>query len=99
VVLAEGPVDNNEKGRIYYYLRMGLPTVCERPVENHSLIDKTGHGIVVDYGDVEAMADAAARLVARPPRNPGLADFMVTNHSWDVRAVAYDSLRAHVKIG
>ena len=94
VVLAEGPADNNEKSRIYYYLRMGLPTVCERPVENHSLLEETGHGIVVAYGDVAAMADAVAELVARPPRTPGLADFMVAHHSWDVRAGAYDALSA-----
>jgi hypothetical protein len=96
VVLAEGPVDNNEKSRIYYYLRMGLPTVCERPVANHTLVDATGHGLVVDYGSVEAIADAAAQLVARPPWTPGLADFMVTHHSWDVRAASYDALHAHV---
>jgi glycosyltransferase involved in cell wall biosynthesis len=92
VVLAEGPQDKNEKSRIYYYLRSGLPTVCERPVDNRSLVEETGHGIVVDYDDVEAMVDAAAGLVARPPRTPGLVDFMITHHSWDVRAAVYDAL-------
>ena len=92
VALAEGPADNNEKGRIYYHLRVELPTVCERPVENHTLIEKTGHGAVVDHDDVEAMAEAASGLVARPPATPGLADFMVAHHSWDVRTAAYDAL-------
>jgi glycosyltransferase involved in cell wall biosynthesis len=92
VVFAEGPADNNEKSRIYYYLRTALPVVCERPVENHSLVEETGHGVVVPYDDVSTMAAAVAELVARPPRTPGLAELMVAGHSWDVRASVYDAL-------
>jgi hypothetical protein len=96
VVFAEGPTDNNEKSRIYYYLRMALPVVCEGPIENHSLVEDTGHGVVVPYDDVSTMVAAVAELVARPPRTPGLVELMVARHSWDVRAAVYDALPASV---
>ena len=94
VVFAEGPADNNEKSRIYHYLRAGLPIVCERPVENHSLVEETGHGLVVPYDDVTTMADAVADLVARPPRTPGLGEQIAARHSWDARVRVYDALPA-----
>ncbi|MEO7117395.1 MAG: hypothetical protein ABIZ34_00325, partial [Candidatus Limnocylindrales bacterium] len=34
VVLAHGPVQDNESSKIYYELRAGLPVICERPVPN-----------------------------------------------------------------
>ena len=42
VVLAQGPAQDNESSKIYYYLRTGLPVVCERPVPNAWLIEETG---------------------------------------------------------
>ena len=94
VVLAQGPVQDNESSKIYYYLRTGLPVVCERPVPNAWLLEETRHGALVDYDDVEALAEAASSLAARPPRTSGVIDYMIERHSWDVRAALYDHVLA-----
>jgi hypothetical protein len=94
IVLAQGPVQDNESSKIYYYLRTALPIACERPVPNASLIPETGHGILVDYDDVPALADAAARLAASPPLTNGLVDHVIRRHSWDARAALYDGVLA-----
>jgi hypothetical protein len=51
------------------------------------IITRTGHG-------VPALADAAAELARQPPPADGIADDMVTHHSWDVRAAQYDPVFA-----
>jgi hypothetical protein len=52
---------------------------------------------VTPYDDVEAMAEAAAALAARPPDGRGVIDWMITEHSWDARAALYEPLlRAEV---
>jgi hypothetical protein len=90
VVLAQGPVQDNESSKIYYYLRTGLPVVCERPVPNAWLVERSGHGALTPYDDVEAMA--AAALAARPPDGRGVIDWMIAEHSWDARAALYEPL-------
>jgi glycosyltransferase involved in cell wall biosynthesis len=97
LVLAQGPVQDNESSKIYYYLRTALPVVCEHPVPNAELITRTGHGTLVDYGDVTAFADAAAALARRPPAADGIADYMVAHHSWDARAAVYDPVFARAR--
>jgi hypothetical protein len=90
IVLAQGPVQDNESSKLYYYLRTGLPVVCERPVPNAWLIETTGLGAVVDFGDAEKLADSAAALARTRPRVDGVVQHMVRNHSWDARAALYD---------
>ena len=34
IVLAQGPVQDNESSKIYYYLRTGMPVICEDSVPN-----------------------------------------------------------------
>jgi len=97
LVLAQGIVQDNESSKIYYYLRTGLPVVCERPVPNSWLVDRTGHGAIVDYDDVEAIADATVRLSSSPPSQNGIADYIVREHSWDRRAAAYAPIFAQMK--
>jgi len=92
IVLAQGPVQDNESSKIYYYLRTGLPVVCERSVPNSWLISETGLGALVDYGDNNAFVEAARALVTHPPCNTGVEEYLVKNHSWDVRAALYDSV-------
>jgi hypothetical protein len=96
LVMAQGLQQDNESSKIYYYLRTGLPVVCERPVPNAGLIAETGHGALVDFGDVQGAAAAAARLAATPPSADGLPGFMVTHHSWDARAALYAPILASV---
>lgn len=94
LVLAQGVKQDNESSKIYYYLRTALPIVCERPVPNAWLITETDHGTLVDYDDVDALSDAAVKLVAAPPAVNGLPEYMVRHHSWDVRAALYDPVMA-----
>jgi glycosyltransferase involved in cell wall biosynthesis len=96
LVLAQGPAQDNESSKIYYYLRTGLPVVCEQPVPNSGLIEETGHGVLVDYDDVAGLAEAVADLVAHPPEGHGLVDYMLKSHSWDTRAALYGPLLARV---
>ena len=92
IVFAQGPVQDNESSKIYYYLRTGLPVICEESVPNHSLIEDTGCGAVVPYGDIEAMAEATSdQLWASRDANQ-IAQYMVAMHSWDRRAALYDQV-------
>jgi len=97
LVLAQGPVQDNESSKIYYYLRTGLQVVCERPVPNAWLLETTAMGAIVDYDDVEGLAESAARLASSPPRVEGVGESMVLHHSWDVRARLYDALFAEAR--
>ncbi len=90
IVLAQGPVQDNESSKIYYYLRTGLPVICESSVPNLAIIEETGCGAIVPYGDIAAMADAAAAQISIRHDAARIADYMVTNHSWDARAALYD---------
>jgi len=89
LVLAQGQVQDNESSKIYYYLRTGLPVVCERPVPNRWLIEQTGLGALVDYQNDEALVDAALSMAFDPPQNHGVEQYTVENHSWDARAALY----------
>jgi hypothetical protein len=93
VALAQGPVQHNESSKLYYYLRAGLPVVSEAPIPNNHLIDATGLGSVVPFGDTMQMAEmleraagASAALKARAMQH------MVDQHTWDSRARVYQPL-------
>jgi len=94
IVFAEGPVQDNESSKLYYYLRTGLPVVCERPAPNAWLIETTGLGAVVDFGAIDQLADAAVALAHERPRVDGVVQHMVRYHSWDARAALYDQVFA-----
>lgn len=91
VALAQGAVQDNESSKLYYYLRTGLPVVCEASVPNAWIVTDTRHGAVVAYDDrdVGPLADAAASLVARPPDPQPVIEHIVNRHSWDARAAVY----------
>jgi glycosyltransferase involved in cell wall biosynthesis len=92
VALAQGLVQDNESSKIYYYLRTGLPVVCERQIPNAWIVEHTGHGAVTSYDDVDEMADAAAKLVADRPARPDVIEWVIRQHSWDARAARYDAV-------
>lgn len=94
LVIALGDVQHNESSKIYYYLRTGLPVVCERSVPNSPIIEETGMGKLVDYDNLEAYADAVEAVVRNPPINPDIERYMVAHHSWDTRAAMYDPVLA-----
>ncbi|HNR68576.1 MAG TPA: hypothetical protein PKN04_11320 [bacterium] len=92
IVLAQGVVQHNESSKIYYYLRTGLPVVCESPVPNAGLISRLGHGTLCAYDDTEEMADQAAFYCHHPPDKHRVMQRMIAEHSWDQRAAMYDRL-------
>jgi hypothetical protein len=96
IVLALGPVQDNESTKIYYYLRTGLPVVCEAPVPNAWLVSHTGHGTVVDFDgeDVTALAEAAALHPGRRQDGHSVIPYMIDEHSWDARAALYAPILA-----
>jgi hypothetical protein len=96
IVLAQGAVQDNESTKIYYYLRTGLPVVCESPVPNAWLVAETGHGTIVEYNpdELDPLAEAARCLAHRPPAGRDVMQYVVSNHSWDVRAAAYADVLA-----
>ncbi|HKN01302.1 MAG TPA: glycosyltransferase [Candidatus Binataceae bacterium] len=96
IVLAQGDVQNNESSKIYYYLRTGLPVVCERSVPNASLIEQTGMGTLVDFGNLDGFADAIREVVRHRPINHRIESYMVEHHSWDARAALYDPVFAAI---
>jgi glycosyltransferase involved in cell wall biosynthesis len=99
LVLAQGVSQDNESSKIYYYLRTGLPIVCERGVPNAWLVEETTNGAVVEFGDIAAMAEAATRLTKSPPALNGLVKHVIEKHSWDARAALYDPIFARARLG
>jgi hypothetical protein len=96
IVLAQGRVQHNESSKIYYYLRSGLPTICEASVPNSWLISETGLGAIVPYNDDQAFCDAAEQLVRQPPRSATVQEYMVSGHSWQARAALYEPVFASI---
>jgi glycosyltransferase involved in cell wall biosynthesis len=99
LVLAQGPTQDNESSKIYYYLRTGLPVVCERGVPNAWLLEQTASGAVVDFRDTGGMVEAATRLAKSAPSLNGLVRHMIEKHSWDARAAIYDPIFDHARLG
>ncbi len=91
IVLAQGAIQDNESSKIYYYLRTGLPVICETGVPNAWLIEQTGLGSIVEYDDIENFAETAARTAKEPPKSDHVGEYMVKEHSWEVRAALYES--------
>lgn len=92
LVLAQGKAQHNESSKLYYYLRTGLPVVSESPVPNNFLIDATGMGHVVEYGDDHMLTDMLENAISTEwPRRQAI-QYIVKNHSWDHRVATYDDV-------
>jgi len=96
IVLAQGRVQHNESSKIYYYLRSGLPTICEAPVPNSPLISETGLGAIVPYNDDQSFCDAAEQFVRQPQSSATVQEYMVSKHSWRARAALYKEVFASI---
>jgi hypothetical protein len=94
LALAQGPEQDNESSRIYYYLRTSLPVVCERPIPNSNLIEQFGCGAVLQFGVVQELVDAVERLCRASVSRTDVSDILVREHSWDARAAQYDPILA-----
>jgi len=88
LMIARGiQVFDNEISKVYYYLRAGVPTVSEEFISTNSLIEETGWGEVVTYGDVSAMADAVVRWLDAPhSQRSEIGQQVAQRHSWHSRA-------------
>jgi hypothetical protein len=94
--VAPGPhIFENEISKIYYYLRVGLPTVSEERIPNNDLIETTKFGRIFPYSDYRRAAKLVLK-VGSSNRKRDLSDsvikYMLENHSWDVRAKYLDEL-------
>lgn len=95
LVLALGAEPNeNESTKIYHYLRVGLPTVCEAGFPNQGLVEEARLGHVVPNGDPEAMAEAIEACINSRWDTQGAIDFVLGRHTWLHRARIYD---AHIR--
>jgi glycosyltransferase involved in cell wall biosynthesis len=93
LVLALGPHPNdNESTKIYHYLRVGLPTVCEAGFPNEDLVIRAGLGRVVANGDMPALADAIETSERTSWDRARAIEFVLADHTWTHRARIYDEL-------
>jgi len=93
VVLAFGPEPNhNESTKIYHYLRVGLPTVCEAGFPNQGLVEEARLGAVVVNGDMDAMAEEVHRCARAAWDRDAAIRFVLEQHTWDARARIYHHL-------
>jgi len=90
IALAQGPIQDNESSKIYYYLRTGLPVVAEASIPNCALIQAAECGIVTPYGDDERMAASIETSVNTTWDQEAAVRYTLENHTWDQRALAYD---------
>ena len=92
LVLALGDTANeNESTKIYHYLRVGLPTVCEAGFPNQGLIEEARLGRVVANGDPDALAEAIEATLSQTWDRQGAIDFILGRHTWLHRARIYDA--------
>jgi glycosyltransferase involved in cell wall biosynthesis len=90
VVLALGPHPNeNESTKIYHYLRVGLPTVCEAGFPNQDLVTELGLGCVVPNGDLDALADAVISTARGTWDRRCAVEAILAHHTWIERAGRY----------
>jgi hypothetical protein len=93
LVLALGPQPNeNESTKIYHYLRVGLPTVCEAGFPNQDLVRAAQLGHVVANGDLPGLADAVEATLRSAWDRQGAVEFVLARHTWRHRALVYDAL-------
>ena len=93
LVLALGAHPNeNESTKIYHYLRVGLPTVCEAGFPNQDLVTEVGLGCVVPNGDLDALADAVVATADATWDRRRAVETILARHTWTQRARLYDAV-------
>jgi len=93
VLVAAGPfMHNNESSKLYHYLRAGLPVVSEAGFPNDFLVREAGLGVVVENGDMHAMAAALLAAGERGWDKEHAIRYIVEHHTWDARVETYDRL-------
>ncbi len=90
VVSAGRFMHNNESTKIYHYLRAGLPVVSESGFPNDDVVRESRCGVVVESGDMRAMADAVLAAPRASWDREYATRYILDHHTWDQRAAVYD---------
>lgn len=88
LALATGPhLFDNDLSKMFTYLRGGLPILSEDTVLTNYLITETGHGRIVPYDDIHALALTTRDMLANfmGPSRAAVMQFMIENHGWNRR--------------
>ncbi len=89
VVSAGSFMHNNESTKVYHYLRAGLPTVSESGFPNDGVVRDSGLGVVVESGDIDALASGVREAAVRDWDRDGARRYILAHHTWDRRAAIY----------
>jgi glycosyltransferase involved in cell wall biosynthesis len=92
IALAEGDPQNFESSKIYYYLRAGLPVVCESSIPNSPEILKAKLGYVVSFNDLDDFVEKIVKTVNQKWDKKRAMKNMKEKHSWDQRVKIYDKI-------
>ncbi len=93
VVVSAGEfMHNNESSKIYHYLRVGLPVVCEAGFPNDDVVRQSGLGFVVENGNLDLMAEKIMEASSRKWDRDFAVRYILDNHTWDRRVQIYDRL-------
>jgi glycosyltransferase involved in cell wall biosynthesis len=92
VVSAGKSMHNNESSKIYHYLRAGLPVVSESGFPNDYVVRESRCGIVVESGDMSALARAVLTAATTKWDRRHAVRYILQNHTWARRAALYDRL-------
>ena len=92
VVSAGKSMHNNESSKIYHYLRAGLPVVSESGFPNDHVVRESRCGIVVESGDMSALAQAVLMSPTAKWDREHAIRYVLQNHTWAHRAAFYDRL-------
>lgn len=100
LVLAFGQDKNhNESTKIYYYLRTGLPVVCEEHYPNQNLIAAARLGRTAPNGDTGAIAACIEDCLRENWDRDFARELMIREHTWDRRARIYGDLLSEAGFG
>jgi glycosyltransferase involved in cell wall biosynthesis len=89
VVSAGSFMHNNESSKIYHYLRAGLPVVNESGFPNDYLVRDSRCGIIVQSGDISALAAAVVKAARTTWEKEYAKRYILENHTWDNRVEVY----------
>jgi glycosyltransferase involved in cell wall biosynthesis len=93
VVVAAGEfMHNNESSKIYHYLRVGLPVVCEAGFPNEHVVTDSHLGYVVENGNLKLMAEKAEAAVHADWDREYAIRNVLAHHTWDSRVDVYDKV-------
>ena len=92
VVSAGEYMHNNESSKIYHYMRVGLPVVCEAGFPNDNVIKEANAGFVVENGNLALIAEKIKEAAGKDWNRECIISYILQNHTWDKRVEAYNKI-------